>query len=139
MDNTYYRTRSLYDCYKQYFGIQGIILDSDDIIADPHLLISLSNSVGLDPSKLKFTWAPTSSREEIAAKATYNPQHVEFMETLEQSTGIIQDKTRFPPDLDKEKVKWREEFGYEQGTKLAEWVTAAMEDYRYLQHNKFVG
>jgi hypothetical protein len=138
MVNTYHWTRSLYDCYKQSFGIQGVILDADDIITNPHQLVNVSNAIGLDPSKLKFTWAATCSSEEVAAKTTHDPQHLEFMETLDRSTGIIKDKTRSSIDLEKEKVKWREEFGDEQGKKLEEWVAAAMDDYKYLERNKFL-
>jgi hypothetical protein len=79
MVNTYHRTRSLYDCYKQSLGIRGIILVTDDIIANPHLLIKLSNTIGLDPSKLKVNWAAKHSPEEIATKKTHDPKHLEFM------------------------------------------------------------
>jgi hypothetical protein len=139
MVNTYHWTRSLYDCYKLSFGTQGIILDADDIMANPQLLVNVSKTIGLDPSRLKFTWTATQTPEEIAAKAAQNPQHLEFMETLDRSTGIVQDKTRLSINLDREKGKWREQFGSEQSAKLEAWVIAAMSDYKYLIDNKFRG
>jgi hypothetical protein len=138
MVNTYHWTRSLYDCYKYSFGINGIILDADDIMKNPQLLVNMSKSIGLDASKLKFTWAATQSAEEIAAKATHDPQHLEFMETLDRSTGIVKNKMRSSVELEKEKEKWVEEFGQEHSLKLEEWVAAAMEDYMYLMRNKFI-
>jgi hypothetical protein len=41
--------------------------------------------------------------------------------------------------LEKEKLKLGDEFGEEKGRKLEEWVAAAMEDYKYLERNRFVG
>jgi hypothetical protein len=138
MVNTYHWTRSLYDCYKYSFGINGIILDADDIMKNPQLLVNISKSIGLDASKLKFTWAATQSAEEIVAKATHDPQHLEFMETLDRSTGIVKNKMRSSVELEKEKEKWVEEFGQEHSLKLEGWVAAAMEDYMYLMRNKFI-
>lgn len=136
--NRYSWTRSLHDCYKRSFGIQGIVLDADDVIADPQLLRSVSSALGLHPEKLKFNWTATRSPEEIAAQMMQNPRHVEFMETLDKSTGIVKDKMRAAIDVEQERRQWENEFGVENGKKLGEWVAAAMEDYEYLARHKFV-
>ncbi|KAH6857447.1 hypothetical protein BKA58DRAFT_450015 [Alternaria rosae] len=137
MVNTYHWTRTLYDLYKHTFGITGIILDADDVVANPQLLINASKRVGLDPQKLKFTWNATSSKAEITAKTTHDPQHLEFMETLDRSTGVIRGDLRGKLDVGVMGGKWREEFGEEEGRRLEGWVAAAMDDYRYLEQEKF--
>jgi hypothetical protein len=139
MVNTYHWTRTLYELYKQTFGICGIILDADDVVANPHLLINVAKRVGLDSSKLKFTWKATSSEEEIAAKTVQDPQHLEFMDTLDRSTGVIKGGARVVVDLGEMGGAWREEFGDEEGKRLEGWVRAAMDDFRYLERNKFEG
>jgi len=137
MVNTYHWTRTLYDLYKHTFGITGIILDADDVVANPQMLISVSKRAGLDPQKLKFTWNATSSKAEIAAKTTHDPQHLEFMETLDRSTGVIRGDLRSKIDVGIMGGKWREEFGEVEGRRLEGWVVAAMDDYRYLEQEKF--
>ena len=106
-------------------------------MTDPNLIIGFSKHIGLDPSKLKFTWTASSSAKEIAATQARNAQHKEFMATLETSTGVRKDKTSSQINIDKEKTKWIEEFGEELGTHLGVWVTEAMKDYTYLHSNKF--
>lgn len=138
MVNTYHWTRSLYDCYRQSFGVHGVVIDTDDVLRNPSLLVNVTKSVGLEHSKLKFTWTAACSPEEIAAKSADDLQHLELMDTLDRSTGILKEDIRSSTDLDEEKVKWTEEFGDEGAQDLVKWVTAAMDDFKYLESHKFV-
>ncbi|OCK87876.1 uncharacterized protein K441DRAFT_670004 [Cenococcum geophilum 1.58] len=134
--NTYHWTRSLYDCYKNAFAIDGIILDAEDIISKPEVLFHYCEKVGIDSSKLRFTWDAKSTIEELAQNKVRDLQHRPFMATMDASSGILQDKAPSHIDIDLEAKKWREEFGERAGAKLEEWVRAAIPDYEYLSSRR---
>jgi hypothetical protein len=55
----------MYDWYIEYFKrekpantLWPIVLDADDIMTNPELVRHYAKLIRMDPTKLKFTWAP---------------------------------------------------------------------------------
>ncbi|KAF2128281.1 hypothetical protein P153DRAFT_386408 [Dothidotthia symphoricarpi CBS 119687] len=134
--NTYRWTRSIYDCYSSTFGMDGIILDAEDIIAKPEVLVSYCERVGLDPSKLKFSWNAKYTSEELQQHKNQDPRHHAFMATVDTSSGILKGKAPSHVDIEAEIQKWQEEFDEITCAKLEKWVRAATTDYEYLRSKK---
>ncbi|KAK1235402.1 hypothetical protein PQX77_001371 [Marasmius sp. AFHP31] len=89
----------------------------------------LCSLVGLDGSKIQYTW------ESKASYATVNEQMREevYLKAVNESTGVIRDEEKLkPPALDEEQKKWADEWGDEVARKLTVFVEEAMEDYNYL-------
>ncbi|KAI1978211.1 hypothetical protein LOZ53_004575 [Ophidiomyces ophidiicola] len=135
--------RVIYDWYAKRLGkidggkYQGeswpIVVDSDDVINRPELMIKLADMIGLDRDSLQFTWEkeqtennghPISTAREI------------MLSTLLSSTGIISSRAATDIDIDIEANKWREEFGEEAGKYLEDCVKAAMPDYEFLKDKR---
>lgn len=136
---TFKWTRSIYDWYMNAWEKYGtalnrpkpIILEADDIL-ETKVLVRYCQLVGLDPSKLKYTWDPVSAAE----KALKDPSKVRMKDTLYASTGILENKTAKNLILEDEASKWKAEFGESEGSQLEAWVKAAMPDYEYLWNNR---
>lgn len=136
---TFKWTRNLYDWYMEAWAKYGsaldrpkpIILEADDIL-ETKVLVRYCQLVGLDPSKLKYTWEPVSAAE----KALKDPMMVRMKDTLYASTGILENKTAKNLILEDEVSKWKVEFGESEGSQLEGWVKAAMPDYEYLWNNR---
>lgn len=136
---TFKWTRSLYDWYMDAWVKHGsalnrpkpIILEADDIL-ETEVLVRYCQLVGLDPSKLRYTWEPVSAAE----KARKDPLMVQMKDTLYASTGILENKTAKNLILEDEVSKWKVEFGESEGSQLERWVKAAMPDYEYLWNNR---
>ncbi|KXL48281.1 hypothetical protein M433DRAFT_159303 [Acidomyces richmondensis BFW] len=148
IDLTYHWTRSLYDWYAAHIAAKDIaygqhetcwpiILDADDVITKPEILVKYCELVGFDSSRLKFSWSDAPSdepenntpeghkiREDMRRKMT---------ETLRSSTGPRKDKVAGEIDISEEAKKWRAEFGEESGARLEKYVLDAMPDYEYLK------
>ncbi|KAK5624831.1 hypothetical protein RRF57_000547 [Xylaria bambusicola] len=127
--------RSLFDFYCNYFGKDSkwpIVLDADDVIMYPELVMKYASLVGLDPEKLIFSWEKASQEDEEklhgAAKI--------MLSTINSSTGVDKGKVAGNIDIDREAGKWRTEFGEEGGNKLEKWVRGAMPDYEYLRSRR---
>lgn len=132
-------SRILYDWYTQEHSQSEsslgddvtwpIILDADDIMTEPELVMRYSKILGFDESKLRFLWEPASKEEwdkmHRAEKA--------MRSTIAASAGIVEGKTSVNVDIDEEAKKWRSEFGNEDGEKMEKWVRAAMPDYEYMK------
>ncbi|KAF7590780.1 hypothetical protein BBP40_002396 [Aspergillus hancockii] len=136
--------RKLYDFYSEYFteckkqtgqanihGIWPIILDADDVIAEPAVLVKLCNLIGLDSYFLRYEWEPSSQTRPLWAQA--------FRTTLDSSTKIIATKVAGDIEIDEEVKKWREEFGEEDGRMIEKYVRAAMPDYEFLKSKRLRG
>ncbi|KAI9788251.1 MAG: hypothetical protein M1816_007017 [Peltula sp. TS41687] len=71
LDMTLHWTRKLYDWYTQHLGRSEtdwpLVLDANDVMTEPQLLVRFAEMVGLDPTKLRFTW-PVTSKEEVLAQ-----------------------------------------------------------------------
>lgn len=130
--------RRLHDWYKKTFDENSgggdiswpVVLDADDIIAEPAVVVKYCEIIGLDPAKLKFEWAPVTEDEKAKIG---NPAVERLLSCLLASSGIQKDKVATHIDIDAEAVKWKEEFGEAVGLKLEAWVNNAMEDYEWMK------
>lgn len=139
LEMTVHWSRTLYDWYSQQGHLSRfnaehgtnwpVVLDADDVILNPNVMIRYSEIVGLDPSALTFSWQPTSSEE---------LEHMSKMErrmrsTISASNGVLKEKASAGISIHTEVRKWKTEFGEEEAEKLASWVKAAMPDYEYMR------
>ncbi|MCJ1296426.1 hypothetical protein MMC34_007992 [Xylographa carneopallida] len=136
---TLHWTRTLYDWYSEHIPKPErgsadetqwpLLLDADDIINNPDVVVRFSEVVGLDPAKLQFEWEP-------AEKGYVDQLHTDvsrrMRSTLTASTGIMKDKSSAEIDISVEAKKWKKEFGQSEGEKMETWVKASMPDYEYL-------
>lgn len=139
---TYHWTRTLFDWYTQQLSQTDqaasdsndvawpLVLDADDIISNPQVVVRFCEILGLDPAKLQFEWAPATA-EDLA----YLPSDLtrRAISTLSASASILRDKTAANLDIDVEARKWQEEFGNGMGEKMERWVRAAMPDYEFMR------
>lgn len=137
---TLHWTRTLYDWYSQELSKSEsapdsevtwpLVLDADDIMTDPKVLVRFCEIVGLDPAKLRFTWM-TASKDEFDQIPTYIEKRMRS--TLLASAGVMGGKTAINLDIEMEAEKWREEFGEHEGEKIEKLVRAAMPDYEFMK------
>lgn len=127
--------RALYDFYLNHFGEASqwpLVLDADDIMMHPELMIKYASIVGLDPDKLQFSWSKT--RQEVLDKL---PKAQKLMfSVFNQSTGVDKGKVAGDVNLEVEAEKWKNEFGEESGSRLERYVRDAMSDYEYLHSRR---
>ncbi|KAE8381229.1 hypothetical protein BDV26DRAFT_301987 [Aspergillus bertholletiae] len=126
----------LYHFYLEHFRSPGqystddqlpwpIIVEADDIITQPAILVKICQIIGLESSRLRFTWDKMCSDESPGVQA--------FRKTLFESTAIDPSRAVGDVDLEKESIKWREEFGDEIGCRIETHVREAMPDYVFLK------
>ncbi|KAF4219369.1 hypothetical protein CNMCM5878_003288 [Aspergillus fumigatiaffinis] len=108
-----------------------IILDADDVITNPEVLVRFCKFVGLDASRLRFTWE--SIKPEAAFATDEQRMKQRMWSTLLTSEGILSGKTSHGLDIERETARWKDEFGESDASKLENRVRAAMEDYEYLK------
>ncbi|KAM0192399.1 hypothetical protein ACHAPI_008346 [Fusarium lateritium] len=126
--------RSLFDFYEahQREGEPPLVLDADDMMTSPELMIKYVTLAGLDPDKLRFTWEKATP--EAISKQTIIAQRM--LSSLNDSDKVNLDKVGGDIDLDTEAQKWRAEFGDNDASKLESWVRAAMPDYEYMRSKR---
>ncbi|KAI0466871.1 hypothetical protein F4859DRAFT_286926 [Xylaria cf. heliscus] len=127
--------RTLYEFYSDHFGQNSqwpVLLDADDIMASPEIVMRYAELVGLDPDKLQFSWEK-ASQEKI--DKMHHAEKV-MLGTINASTGVDKGKMAGNINIDTEAGKWRDEFGEEGGRKLERWVRNAMPDYEYLRSKR---
>jgi hypothetical protein len=138
---TMHFSRTLYDWYvsnltnSESGSNLPYILDADDIVLQPEYLFDYSALVGLDPTKLRFSWGLNTQRRNtrnVGSEAASK----RFLSTLSESTGIVKGKTSVGLDIDEEAKKWKVEFGDGLGSRLEEAVKAAMLDYLYMKERR---
>ncbi|PLB34773.1 uncharacterized protein BDW47DRAFT_120123 [Aspergillus candidus] len=132
-------TRCLYDWYTNYFREMGekdgasptspVLLDSSDLINEPRLVFALAEKLGLDQSKVQFTWDSGGYSYADESKNI-------FRRTLNSSTGVIKNKAVVDPNMVVLEQKWKEEFGDELKDVISNCVRAAMPDYEYLRDKR---
>lgn len=133
---TLHWTRTLYDWYTQhprkpeYDATWPLVLEADDIMTEPEVIVRFCEITGMDPTKLQFTWTPTS-KEDLAK--LHDDVSRRMLSTLSASNGVMRGKTSADLDIDTEAKKWREEFGEREAEKIEKWVRAAMPDYEFLK------
>jgi hypothetical protein len=106
-----------------------LVLEADDIMTEPEVIITFCEIVGMDATKLQFAWRPASEDD----LAQLRPVERRMLSTLSGSAGIIKGKTSANLDIDVEAKKWREEFGEYEGEKMEKWVRAAMPDHEFMK------
>ncbi|MCJ1400011.1 hypothetical protein MMC11_003214 [Xylographa trunciseda] len=136
---TLHWTRLLYDWYTENLTNPGtgsthdtrwpLLLDADDIINSPDVVVRLCEVVGMDPKKLHFEWKPAEKGYVDQLNTDVSKR---MRSTLTASAGIMTEKSSADIDISTEANKWREEFGQIEGEKIEGWVKAAMPDYEYL-------
>ncbi|KAK4982813.1 hypothetical protein LTR66_009082 [Elasticomyces elasticus] len=136
---TLHWSRSLYDWYTQHLCKTDtkpngdvtwpLVVDADDIMTKPEVMIRLCEILGMDPTKLQFTWKPASDVE-LAQLPSIRKI---MLSTLLASAGVIREKSSIDLDIDVEAEKWRSEFGQREGEKMEKWVRAAMPDYEFMK------
>ncbi len=139
LEMTMHWSRTLYDWYTQQLNPSHtdfdsdvtwpVVLDADDIMTESEVVLRYSKIVGLDPAKLKFSWA-AASKEELDKMS--KPEN-RMKSTILGSAGIVEGKTSTGLEIDEEARKWRVEFGEEKGAKIEKWVRAAMPDYEFMK------
>lgn len=102
-----------------------IVIDADDYINDPGTLPRVCEILGLDASKLRFTWHPVEPPKERTKRRMHS--------TLCSSSGVLPLKTSLGLDIDNEAIKWKDEFGEDGGAIVEKFARASMEDYEYLK------
>ncbi|KAJ5354337.1 hypothetical protein N7541_006901 [Penicillium brevicompactum] len=144
LNSTLRWTRLLYDWYSQNTepseDLKGsahypLLLDAQDIINHPEVMVQYSELIGMDPTKLKFEWnrdAPGKDPGSECEKNHKTPEEV-MMETLKDSSGLLKEKAPVALDISSEAEKWREEFGNDLGTQMEGWVRSAIPDFEYLR------
>lgn len=148
IDMTYHWTRSLYDWYASHIASKDIsfgqhetcwpvLLDADDVMTKPDVLIKYCELVGFDSSKLKFSWSDIAS-DERGKNISKEQERKEYMrrkmtETLRSSTGPQKEKVAGDIDITEEAKKWKAEFGEESAARLEKYVRDSMPDYEYLK------
>lgn len=125
----------LYNFYVQHFSesrsdqVQWpVVIEADDMITKPEILVKLCEITGLDSSKLRFSWEKKRTDEPAEWKA--------FRGTLYESTQIDVSKAIGDVDMDVEAAKWREEFGEAIGRMIETRVREAMPDYLFLKSKR---
>jgi hypothetical protein len=109
-----------------------IVLDADDLMANPAVVEKFAAITGMDPSKVQTTWS--SLPEEQLEKMT--PRAQRMLSTLNASNGIILEKSAASVRIEDEVEKWKQEFGDAGAQRLENWVRAAMSDYEYLREKR---
>ncbi|KAE9367517.1 hypothetical protein N431DRAFT_561474 [Stipitochalara longipes BDJ] len=141
LEMTMHWTRTLYEWYRQQFAatkdmssdeIWPIIIDADDIMFGPEVVLKYAKIIGLDSKKLKFSWTP-KSKEELDKMWDVERR---MLSTISASAGIVEGKTSKGLDVDEETKKWKVEFGEVEGTRIEKWVRDAMPDYEYLKSRR---
>lgn len=127
-------TRNIHDWYVAAWTALGaetkqpIILDADDIVNHPDIVLRFCELTGLDPTKVKFQWDAMQGDK----LADHGAVRMHTRATLLTSSGIIQGNTFERLSIEGEVEKWKEEFGDSTARKLRRWVGSAMGDYEYL-------
>lgn len=138
LDMTIKWSRNLYDWFLSQTGETPIILDADDIMTSPEIVGRYAKVIGVDPEKLRFSWA--SEDREIRGDETHawKWKLKRMRDTLRASSGIVEGKTAIGLDVDEEVEKWKGEFGRGDADKLERWVKDAMGDYEYMKARRLI-
>ena len=133
--------RQIYDWFVEQFeqtnsadpndgdGNWPVILDADDVINEPGVILRLCELTGLDKTKLRYEW-DQAKKEEIEEQ---NKPTQRMLSTLNASNGIMKEKTAGTVDIDAEVKKWEVEFGEETAAIIEKAVRDAMPFYEYMK------
>jgi hypothetical protein len=134
-------TRLLYDwCCER--GIQStsaelpdicfpILLDAQDVIHCPEVVLKYCELIGMSPAEVKFAWHSAksgNSQYDVPGAGHTSPEDV-MMSTLNHSSCLIKEKTPTTVDIALERGKWNVEFGKSLAKQMEQWIREAMPDY----------
>jgi hypothetical protein len=100
---------------------------------EPKVIMKFCRLVGLDTTKLSFTWM-AASEDDLEKMPHTNSKRMQS--TLLASTGIMSDKISTNININEEAKKWRQEFNGPEAEELERLVRAAMPDYEYLKERR---
>lgn len=121
-------SRALYEWYAaQSDGPRPLIIDADDLMQDMEIVHQTCVAAGLDPDAVRYEWNTAVIKDPLKAR---------FLSTLSNSTGIVAGTEARGLEIETESVKWKEEFGEEEGEKLTHFVREAMPDYEFLWNRR---
>lgn len=138
---TIYWSRCVYEWLKSANassdGVWPMVLDGDDIITNPQLLTELSESTGMDSSKLQFEWSPAS---EVELDRFPDKTMKRMRGTLFTSPGVMKHKAwNGDRRIEQEARKWSDEFGDRGAEWIQKWIWKSMPDYDFLRERRFLG
>ena len=122
--------RQLYD----YFiakGVEPVVVDGDDVMANPPVIRHLCSKLGMDPEQAIFSW-PKVTQEE---KDKLHPYEYASGRNLFESTGTQPSRAARNRNLEAEEKEWDADFG-EDVALVKEMVERALPDYRYLYERR---
>jgi hypothetical protein len=114
--------------HKHDMNRRPIVLDVDDIMTAPGIVIQYCNFVDLDPSKLKFNWKPMESDE----LEDIDPEFLRIKDTFHTSDGARQGKVVAGLVLGKRSCQMGTGIWRHRSSEACEWVQDAMPDYDYM-------
>ncbi|CAG7564523.1 unnamed protein product [Fusarium equiseti] len=121
-----------YEAQKNNGGEEPLVIDADNMMTSPDLMLKYARLAGLDPDKLQFSWE--KAPKEVTDS---HPPIVQYMlGSLDSSDKVDLGKVAGDVDIDVEAAKWREEFGEIAGDNLETHVRAAMSDYEYMRSKR---
>jgi hypothetical protein len=134
-------TRQLYNwCCEHKIGYDSglplpLILDAEDVIHSPKVVIKYADLIGLDPARVRFEWEAgiaKSAHINWSGTGERGPETI-MKATIDNSSSILKDKTPALVDISLERRGWDLEFGEIFGRQMEKWVRDAMPDYDYLR------
>ncbi|GIC93026.1 uncharacterized protein Aud_009505 [Aspergillus udagawae] len=111
-----------------------ILLDAQDVIHCPEVVLKYCELIGMSPAEVKFAWDSAgsgNSQYDVPGVGPKTPEEV-MMSTLNHSSCLIKEKTPATVDIALERGKWDVEFGESLAKQMEQWVREAMPDYNYL-------
>ncbi|KAF4219340.1 hypothetical protein CNMCM8980_003071 [Aspergillus fumigatiaffinis] len=132
---TLHWTRNLYEWYVRESTCTDkdttwpLVLDADDIMADPGLVKHYCQLLGMDPSLVSRSWTPVS-KEQLIHMDVFTKR---YLSTLLASEGIIMGKVAGDVNIEKEAEMWCKEFGERAGRRIERLVRESMPDYEFLK------
>lgn len=135
IERNYVWQRTLLEFYENAYDDEDhypIVLEADDVIKSPDLMIQYAKLVGLDPEKLRFSW-DKAAEEELNSMSE---QRRIMLSSLHESAKADPSKIAGNLSIEEERTKWQAEFGQKDAERLETWVRAAMPHYEYMRSKR---
>lgn len=109
-----------------------VVLDAADL-SRPKVVKKYAAAVGLDSGLVRYEWDAVGEAEQ----KNMGKMEARMKSTLLGSAGVVAGKLQGGDiDVEREREKWRQEFGEELSERLIRLVDAAMGDYEWLRKRK---
>lgn len=122
--------RDLYDWYCSQDTEEAIVLDADDIMTNRDIMVKYAKMIGIDPTRLRFSWDVESTDEDWGE---FKSEWKRMRSTIRSSSGVLEGKTSAGLVVEEEVDKWKAEFGDEIAGDLETWVKDAMPHYEHMK------